>query len=151
ISTLEHVGRDNRVYGVRDAHDDRGIGTALGELARVGARILVTVPTGADEDHGWFVQLPVAAWRELFAGASLAIAEEEVYELGPGGWAAAENGAPGAGYGTRGSAASAVYGAELRALEHPVVAAPASGADAEDDERGEDGDRPEGDQRVHEP
>jgi O-antigen chain-terminating methyltransferase len=151
ISTLEHVGRDNRVYGVADARDDRGIGTALAELARVGTRILLTVPTGAEEDHGWFVQLPVAAWRELFAGTRLAIAEEEVYELGPDGWATAQGDAAEARYGTRGSAASAVYCVELRALEQPVVAAPASGADAEDDDGGEDGDRPEGDQRVDEP
>jgi O-antigen chain-terminating methyltransferase len=145
ISTLEHVGRDNRVYGVADARDDRGIGTALGELARVGPRILLTVPSGAEEDHGWFVQLPVAVWRDLFAGAGLAIAEEEIYELGPDGWATADGEATEARYGTRGSAASAVYCVELRALEQPVVAAPAPGANAEDDERGEDGDRPERD------
>ena len=151
ISTLEHVGRDNRVYGVDEARDDTGIEAAIGELKRVGVRILLTVPTGAEEDHGWFVQLPAAAWRELFANAGLTIAEEEVYELGPDGWGSTRGDAADARYGARGSAASAVYCVELRAFEQPVVAAPAAGPHGENDEGRDDGDRAEGDERVEQP
>ncbi len=131
ISTIEHVGRDNRVYGVDEERDDTGIPRALRELRRVARRILLTVPTGLEEDHGWFVQLPVSAWRALFADAGLEIAEDEVYELGPDGWSAAEGEAADARYGTRGAAASAVYCVELRAFEEPGVAAAAGAADAE--------------------
>ena len=60
ISTIEHVGRDNRVYGVDEERDDTGIPSGLRELRRVARRILLTVPTGVEEDHGWFVQLPVS-------------------------------------------------------------------------------------------
>ncbi len=115
ISTIEHVGRDNRVYGASEEHDETGISAALGELGRVGLRILLTVPTGAEEDHGWFVQLPVATWRRRFTDAGLEIVEEEVYELGHSGWSSAAGEAEGARYGTLGPAASATYCVELRA------------------------------------
>jgi SAM-dependent methyltransferase len=121
VSTIEHVGRDNRVYGREDERDEAGIPQALRELRRVGGRILLTVPTGAKEDHGWFVQLDAETWRRLFADAALAIVEEEVYELTPEGWRAAEGDAVDARYGKRGPAASAVYCVELRALEEPPV------------------------------
>ena len=117
VSTIEHVGRDNRVYGSEDERDDAGIPQALRELRRVGRRILLTVPTGKAEDHGWFVQHDAATWRRLFADAELEIVEEEVYELTPEGWRAADGDATDAHYGERGPAASAVYCVELRALE----------------------------------
>jgi hypothetical protein len=93
-----------------------------------GCRALITVPTGVEEDHVWFVQLPVATWRALFAAADLRIVEEEVYELGADGWHASEGEATDARYAQRGAAASAVYCVELVALEQPGVAA--SSADA---------------------
>jgi O-antigen chain-terminating methyltransferase len=121
ISTLEHVGRDNRVYGSGAEDDEHGIPQALRELRRVGRRILVTVPTGAEEDHRWFVQHDVATWRRLFAKAEVQVVEEEVYELGDSGWRASSDEAAGARYGERGPAASAVYCVELRAFEQPTV------------------------------
>jgi O-antigen chain-terminating methyltransferase len=151
ISTIEHVGRDNRVYGVDDVRDDSGIQVALRELRRVGRRILLTVPTGAEEDHGWFVQLPVASWRALFAAAGLEIVEEEVYELGSESWASAEGEANDARYGARGAAASAVYCAELRPLEQPPLAPAAGRAERKHDNRGEERDRPGGDDEIDEP
>jgi O-antigen chain-terminating methyltransferase len=117
VSTIEHVGRDNRVYGSDDERDESGIPQALRELRRVGGRILLTVPTGAAEDHGWFVQHDAATWRRLFADAGLEIVEEEVYELTPEGWRTATGDAVDARYGERGPAASAVYCVELRALQ----------------------------------
>ncbi len=139
ISTLEHVGRDNRVYGADAERDDTGIAEALAELRRVlspDGRVLLTVPTGAEEDHGWFVQLPVSTWRRLFAATGLGIAEEETYELGADGWGASPDDSAGLRYGERGPAASAVYCAELVLLEQPAVGAAAAGSGAEDGERG---------------
>jgi len=139
ISTIEHVGRDNRVYGAGEERDDSGIAEALSELRRVlspNGRVLLTVPTGAEEDHGWFVQLPVATWRRLFAAAQLEIAEDETYELAAAGWRASTNDAAGLRYGERGPAASAVYCVELRALEEPPIGAAAADAGAENGEGG---------------
>ena len=114
ISTIEHVGFDNTVYGIDVEPDENGIAAALGELRRVLApdgRLVVTVPTGAHEEHGWFVQLEPDAWRAQFAAAGFDTTEEETYALGPEGWASAEDVA-GARYGKQG--AGAVLCAELR-------------------------------------
>ena len=131
VSTIEHVGRDNRIYGSEEERDEAGISEALREIARVlapGGRALLTVPTGAEEDHGWFVQLPVATWRALFADAGLVVSEDEIYELGADGWHASAGEAEGLQYGARGPAASAVYCAELVRVEQLVDPAPADDA-----------------------
>lgn len=116
VSTIEHVGRDNTVYGSGAERDESGILRALEEIARVlapGGRALLTVPVGAEEDHGWFVQLPVETWRSLFARTALTVTEDEVYKLGADGWHASAGLAEGLRYGERGPAASAVYCVEL--------------------------------------
>jgi SAM-dependent methyltransferase len=62
ISTLEHIGMDNTMYGVADppARDPAAeVAEAAAELRRVvrpGGRILLTVPFGRHEDHGWLRQ-----------------------------------------------------------------------------------------------
>ena len=92
VSTLEHVGRDNRLYGAAAEADPRGIAAALEELRRVLAadgRLVVTVPCGEREDHGWFVQFTPDAWNEAFLAAGFRVREEEIYALGPEGWRAA--------------------------------------------------------------
>jgi O-antigen chain-terminating methyltransferase len=92
ISTLEHVGRDNRRYGADAERDEGATGTALEELRRVVApdgRLVVTVPCGEREDHGWFVQLDPAGWNHEFLAAGFRVAEEEIYALGAEGWRAA--------------------------------------------------------------
>ena len=108
VSTLEHVGRDNRVYGAGEERAD-GEAAALAELRRVtapGGRIVVTVPCGEDEDHGWFVQRRPDAWNGLFVDAGLRVEEEEIYALGPEGWRAAPDFDPrGVRYGDRGASA----------------------------------------------
>jgi SAM-dependent methyltransferase len=119
VSTLEHIGADNTVYGL-DAESDGGARlAALRELRRVLRRdgsLLVTVPLGEPGDHGWFRQEDADGWTELFGGADLFIEELEAYELQPAGWRAAPAFRPeGVRYGERGPAASAVLCAELSA------------------------------------
>jgi SAM-dependent methyltransferase len=121
ISTLEHIGRDNTVYGLGDERDAGGPARALRELARVltrGGRLLVTVPVGEDEEHDWFVQREPEGWLALFAEGGFLVWEHEVYELGDDGWrSAAEFSPAGVRYGERGPGASAVLCAEL----HPAT------------------------------
>jgi O-antigen chain-terminating methyltransferase len=117
VSTLEHVGRDNRVYGLADERSESGIVEALVELGRVlvpGGRILITVPCGEVEDHGWFVQLREEDWRKVFAEAGLVVREDETYVLSEQGWSLTRSLPPtGIKYGARGPGASAVFCAEL--------------------------------------
>jgi O-antigen chain-terminating methyltransferase len=108
ISTLEHVGRDNRVYGAGAEVDPQGIAAALEELHRVLAadgRLVVTVPCGEPEDHGWFVQLEPDAWNDEFLAGGFRVLEEEIYALQPEGWRAAPDFDPsGVRYGDHASA-----------------------------------------------
>jgi SAM-dependent methyltransferase len=117
VSTLEHVGADNAVYGVEGESDDSGRAAALRELRRVlkpKGRLLVTVPLGEPGDYGWFRQDDIRGWTRLFAGAGFFVEEQEAYELGEEGWHSAPTfDAEGVTYGTRGPAASAVLCAEL--------------------------------------
>lgn len=112
VSTLEHIGADNSLYGL-DGEDDPGARlAALHELRRVlrpDGELLVTVPLGEPGDHGWFRQDDVRGWTKLFTDAGLFVEEQEPYELGDEGWRAAPGfGADGVKYGERGPAASAV-------------------------------------------
>ena len=116
VSTLEHVGRDNTRYG-SDGGAGGGIDDALAELRRVlspTGRLLVTVPCGEFQDHGWFVQLEPRGWNDLFLSAGFGVAEEEVYACGPGGWRIADPFDPrGVRYDEDGRSAAAVLCAEL--------------------------------------
>ena len=91
-STLEHVGMDNTVYGddAPAAHDPaREQAAALSELLRVTAadgRILLTVPYGRAEDHGWFRQYDEAALRALLGALEGVESTVTVYAYGRKGW-----------------------------------------------------------------
>jgi SAM-dependent methyltransferase len=118
VSTLEHVGRDNDVYDVEAAPDDAGDDAALRELRRVLAadgRLLVSVPTGREEDQGWQVVRTPQQWIERFERAGFLVYEDELYVHDDGGWRSA---APAEvephGYGESGPGAGAVLLAELR-------------------------------------
>jgi transcription elongation factor GreA len=92
VSTLEHVGSDNAVYGVGPG--EGGIPEALDEIRRVltlDGYALVTVPCGEDEDRGRFVQHDRDGWNRLYAAADLYVFDQELYLLGPGGWQASED------------------------------------------------------------
>ena len=118
ISTLEHIGRDNELYGLAAETDDAGAARALVEMRRVlvpDGRLVVTVPCGEEQNLGWQVQRPPADWVALFEGAGLIVFEDEVYELGDEGWrSTASFSSAGVRYGERGPGASAVLCAELR-------------------------------------
>lgn len=114
VSTVEHVGRDNTIYGLAAEDDPDGIPRALRELRRVVAgRVLLSVPAGAREEHDWFVQLEPAVWLDLFRDAGFLVFEHELYELGDDGWRSVDTLGP-LRYGERGPAASGVLCAELR-------------------------------------
>jgi SAM-dependent methyltransferase len=92
ISTLEHVGRDNRRYGHDEKPDQGGMRAALGELGRVldrGGRLLLSVPCGEPQDFGWYVQLDPGGWRDVFQDAGFSLVELEFYEHRADGWRAA--------------------------------------------------------------
>ena len=115
ISTLEHVGRDTGVYEVEALRADEGDEAALRELHRVLApdgRLLVSVPTGVPEDHGWQVVRSPGEWVERFELSGFLVYEDELYVRGAEEWRSAgidETGA--ARYGE--SSAGAVLLAEL--------------------------------------
>lgn len=117
VSTLEHVGADNEVYGLATEHDGAARAAALRELRRVlepGGSLLVTVPLGEPGDYGWFRQEDVGGWDRLFTGAGFFVEEQEAYALGEEGWRAAPAfEAAGVRYGERGPAAAAVLCADL--------------------------------------
>jgi SAM-dependent methyltransferase len=120
VSTLEHVGSDNSVYGL-DAEVEDGADArlaALRSLRRVLDRdgsLLATVPLGEPGDYGWFRQEDVRGWTRLFARSGFFVEEQEAYELTPEGWRASPDfRAAGVRYGDRGPAASAVLCVNLR-------------------------------------
>jgi len=118
VSTLEHVGADNAVYGIEGEKEPGARLEALRELRRVLRRdgsALVTVPLGEPGDYGWFRQEDERGWSRLYGQAGLFVEEQEAYELTPEGWRASPDfDAAGVRYGARGLAASAVLCAELR-------------------------------------
>jgi SAM-dependent methyltransferase len=90
LSTLEHVGMDNSHYvGAAPAptHPGEALQDALRELlrvVRVGGRLLLTIPYGRPDDHGW---LRVFARDDIEAiAAHGSRADVTVYGYGPEGW-----------------------------------------------------------------
>ena len=92
LSTLEHIGMDNSFYAPdagRAADPGRELDRAIAELRRVvaaGGRILVTVPYGRAEDHGWLHQLDRAAVQRLIEAFGPAEHEVAVFLYTSDGW-----------------------------------------------------------------
>ena len=91
-STLEHVGMDNRRYGSEAAaasNPETEQAAALAELVRVTAphgRLLLTIPYGRLEDHGWFRQYDEAALRGVLDGLDGVESSVTVYAYDIAGW-----------------------------------------------------------------
>lgn len=89
VSTLEHIGRDNVRYRVEAEQERGGDARFVAEVARIlrpAGRLLVTVPVGRFEDHGWFVQYDLDSWDALVAESPLVVEEQVVFELTDDGW-----------------------------------------------------------------
>jgi SAM-dependent methyltransferase len=92
VSTLEHVGMDNRLYrsDLPPAADPQPeADRALAELTRVltvGGRLFVTVPYGAAEDHGWFRQYDRRGVEALCATPGLDVHELRIFRYSAAGW-----------------------------------------------------------------
>ncbi len=92
LSTLEHVGMDNAFYGVGDApapDPDAAVAHAARELRRItrpGGRILLSVPYGRREDHGWFRQFDADSLSRLIAAFEAASHTVSLFAHAPSGW-----------------------------------------------------------------
>ena len=101
ISTLEHIGCDNTRYVAGSDRDTapfkrqlQAFRQLLSALTRRG-RLLITVPYGAFEDHGWFLQYDAASVEQLSAVAEETgrpVRSQCFYRLGPRAWDRAEPG-----------------------------------------------------------
>jgi FkbM family methyltransferase len=92
LSTIEHVGMDNAVYGVnepRATEPREAAAEALRELLRVtrpGGRVHLSVPFGLRQDHGWFRQFDREDIDDLLRRAEVEGETEEVFMHSPDGW-----------------------------------------------------------------
>ena len=113
ISTLEHIGMDNSIYGVGSGGG--GDVSALRELGRVAPTVLVTVPAGADANMRWQWQYAPSTFRRAVDEAGLAVARLEVFAHDPAsGWGRVEEDSVGErSYGQGAVAAAAIVCAEL--------------------------------------
>lgn len=91
ISTIEHVGRDNSRYGIgREGGQGRPDHDAIVNLAgwlRPGGRLLLSVPFGRYEDHGWLINYDAERLDALLAASGLEVIAQCYYEQ-RGGWVA---------------------------------------------------------------
>ena len=68
ISALEHFGMDNSVYTENFERENTMDIQAIHEMLRLlttGGKLLITVPYGKYEDHGWFKNYDKEHWQRL--------------------------------------------------------------------------------------
>jgi SAM-dependent methyltransferase len=92
VSTLEHVGMDNSLYGTQPGLADdpsAELHAAVTELKRVlapGGTLLVTLPYGVQEDHRWFRQFDRSDTDELIDMIQPRHVSLSVYKYHRDGW-----------------------------------------------------------------
>jgi len=90
ISTIEHIGRENVLYGTSEdgGRDDPPDIEAIHEMARwlrPGGRLLLSVPFGKFEDHGWLINYDQEHLERLIETSGLTVIDEQYLEFS-GGW-----------------------------------------------------------------
>lgn len=68
ISTLEHIGLDNSQYTSDFVVEENMVHAAVSEMVRVvkkGGSVLITVPYGKAENHGWFQTMDKERWQGM--------------------------------------------------------------------------------------
>jgi hypothetical protein len=92
LSTLEHVGLDNRIYGASgESAQDAGaeVERALTELQRVtmaGGTLLISVPFGARSNRGWFRILDFDDLSRITAARGWTNARSRFFRCTRDGW-----------------------------------------------------------------
>jgi SAM-dependent methyltransferase len=92
LSTLEHIGMDNSLYGdasPREADPVSASLAAVAELRRVlgrRGRLLITVPYGRREDVGWFRQFDAEDVEGLLEATGGSVDSVTVYAYAAQGW-----------------------------------------------------------------
>jgi hypothetical protein len=93
ISTLEHIGLDNtRLYTSDGRYAERdlsGYRPAILEMFRMlapGGRLLLTVPFGRAEDHGWLQQFDAAGLDRIVETFGTEPAEQTYFRYDRRGW-----------------------------------------------------------------
>jgi hypothetical protein len=112
---------DNSVYGIAEARaddPDHELSRALHEVRRVtapGGTVLVTLPYGQSEDHGWFRQFDREGIDRLLKAIGAPLVDVAVYAYGEHGWQVSDlDAAAGRRYGEGVTAASAVACLRMR-------------------------------------
>lgn len=97
ISTLEHVGMNNTLLYTADTRfqetDTRAYRTVVAELRRLlkpGGKLLLTVPYGRYENHGWLQQFDAERITDVIAVFGGARTNVTYYRYLPDGWRLAE-------------------------------------------------------------
>ena len=93
VSTLEHIGLDNTRLYIGDPdyaeHDLAGYVPALQQMRRVlrpGGRLLLTVPFGRAEDHGWLQQFDEAGIERVVQAFDGEVVSRGYYRYSDSGW-----------------------------------------------------------------
>jgi O-antigen chain-terminating methyltransferase len=90
VSTIEHIGRDNTRYGL-DAgrskpHPDHDAIKVIATWLAPAGRLLLTVPFGRFEDHGWLINYDADHLDALIKASGLDVEEKAFFGWQPGGW-----------------------------------------------------------------
>lgn len=99
ISTLEHVGMaqsfaysKSKPYAQADRTAYRGALAEFRRMLKPGGRLLLTIPFGPAEDHGWLQQYDAAGVRDVVAAFGGRVETETYYRYRAAGWQVARPG-----------------------------------------------------------